>query len=204
MSVVPPDLQGKAKWPTRITMGARATGSRTVSVSVLSLCQFYNWSTIVLACDEPENGRSCSTAQAVKRDLAAVLSDVEIVVFDGFTPSFNYIAALTVLSEKARVVIYSGMSKQAMRNILITAYNLNMTNGEYVHIFYWNYATGFTWRWNDKDDQIVRQAYDSVIILEQDQSRDAPPKGTPYYRIKYGWRQRSEELFNFTYSLSKP
>ncbi|GAV09520.1 hypothetical protein RvY_19045-7 [Ramazzottius varieornatus] len=86
----------------------------------------------VLACDEPENGRSCSTAQAVKRDLAAVLSDVEIVVFDGFTPSFNYIAALTVLSEKARVVIYSGMSKQAMRNILITAYNLNMTNGEYV------------------------------------------------------------------------
>ncbi|OQV16376.1 hypothetical protein BV898_09521 [Hypsibius exemplaris] len=104
-------------------------------------------------------------------------------------------------NNRHRIFLYFG-KPSGLRIILIEASRLNMTNGKHVYVAVIPYrmkiyGTEFRWQNYDLDDEVVRQAYQSVILLSLvDESRYTTASMANLIRK---WRVYSEQDFSNTH-----
>ncbi|OQV24194.1 hypothetical protein BV898_02141 [Hypsibius exemplaris] len=69
-----------------------------------------------------------------------------------------------------------------------------------VEIFQHPQFGSFSWRYEDKDDDLVKEAYRSVLLLGPDESM----YDIPSVKLIQEWKDRTRTLYNFTYTDNNP
>ncbi|XP_055333876.1 atrial natriuretic peptide receptor 1-like [Paramacrobiotus metropolitanus] len=166
-------LANKVRYPTVVTCAPPDHPS--ISLAAQMFLQRYKWQTVAFFCDDlnqyPGLGSffylSCRN---VKKLLETRLGQFSIYMYSFDTPAFSdFPSILTDVQSRSRVVIIFSIPK-IVRQIMITAYRLNMTNGDYIFLSSRMARVPGegkqTWKFNDSDDPIAFQAFRSLIYWE--------------------------------------
>ncbi|OWA50056.1 putative Atrial natriuretic peptide receptor 3 [Hypsibius exemplaris] len=194
-------LRNKVLSPTWIT------GSCVSLVNYLklfaNLFEHFDWKTLFLIVD--------STANPVYLDLNPSLVSVIGKMKDSQLTSVkidsnrgvDFAPILTHFRSASRVMIFLGHG-QPLRQLMLKASELSMTNGEYAYIAMEIFESPlfgrFTWQYGDEDDQRAKEAFRSVLLLGPDVSiYDAPSVD-----LVDEWKRRSAVTFNVSYRDLNP
>ncbi|OQV13357.1 putative Atrial natriuretic peptide receptor 1 [Hypsibius exemplaris] len=98
------------------------------------------------------------------------IEDPVATTFQQILPDFRRIS---------RVMLYFGRA-EGLRLLLIEAYHLNMTNGDYVYIALENFASPslygrIGWDYGDESDQVARRAFHSLLVVRPVDFNDSLP-----------------------------
>ncbi|XP_048755457.2 atrial natriuretic peptide receptor 1-like [Ostrea edulis] len=90
----------------------------------------------------------------------------------------------------------------ALRELMLTAHSIGMTNGEYVFLYFFA-MNGFingeiNWKMGDENDEIVRKAFQSLFLVGLFQSET-----NEYAEFKFELTRRSLEMYNYTYGVKE-
>ncbi|XP_055330542.1 receptor-type guanylate cyclase gcy-7-like [Paramacrobiotus metropolitanus] len=167
----------------------------------------YRWTTVYVIIDPGDPSVFMSIAAVLLKELgkqSSIRYIVQRIKTKGGGSGVAYGAFESVLKDVAvvsRVVIFFGHAF-FLRELLITAERMGMTDGEYVYMALETMHNkpvlgDFNWQHNDENDQIVFRAYQSLLLV-QPKYIDVPPNlqlGTELIR-------RSARDYNLTYNIS--
>ncbi|XP_055353980.1 atrial natriuretic peptide receptor 3-like [Paramacrobiotus metropolitanus] len=166
-------LANKARYPTVVTCAP--PDHPAISLAAQTFLQRYKWQTVAFFCDDLSEYPGLGTffylsCRNVKRLMETQLGRFNIYMYPFDTPNFtDFTGILTSVQSRARVVIIFSLPK-VVRQILVTAYRLNMTNGDYIFLSSrMARAPGEgkqTWKYNDSDDPTAFEAFRSLIYWE--------------------------------------
>ncbi|XP_055345498.1 atrial natriuretic peptide receptor 1-like [Paramacrobiotus metropolitanus] len=192
-----PDLRKKRLAPTWITITVLSMSTYVnIYVNVVSM---FNWTSFAIIVDNGGNPYFPQLAQSlypqiapgrqVHRENINTKEDVD------FKKIFLHLNSLT------RVFFYLG-DPNGFRKLLLKATELNSTNGEHVYVigtpFRLSSEPGYLhWKKNDEDDEVVRFAYRSVLIIEPDGSVYGQTDGSDSFSLEM--RNLSKTKYNYTY-----
>ncbi|OQV26219.1 hypothetical protein BV898_00338 [Hypsibius exemplaris] len=160
-------IRRKSQTPTWVTTSAISLDYGNLFKQLL---QRYQWSSLAVIVDpySININQSRNIAGQIQRRLQA----------DGFKVLARDFASLedpisrellAVIRESCRVVIYCGGAR-SLRNFFISATDNNMTDGEYVYLavtpFDHPSYGKFHWQEFDNDDEKIRAAYRSLLLLK--------------------------------------
>ncbi|OQV17068.1 hypothetical protein BV898_08785 [Hypsibius exemplaris] len=199
--------------------GKRSILPTTLSLSVanmpsygavaLNLIQRHNWTSVFIVWDSnstaPNKATSIFLATALQKGqigrVAVVVRQVDSA------KSIAYKNILTEFRQVSRVFFYFGWPID-LRQFLITAYSLNMTNGEYVYLalqllnipsLYGN----LTWRVGDEHDEVAQSAFRSLLVIEPLSAiiQNSPSAGDNYtQQLGLQFQRGSAQRHNLTYA----
>ncbi|OQV17395.1 hypothetical protein BV898_08500 [Hypsibius exemplaris] len=135
---------------------------------VCSLLKAQNWTTIFAGLDSQAKA---TYHQYVFNQITTKLMDCGVTFTATIAPFSDGSSIRKVLNEfnlKSRVFLYFG-EPPGLRSILIAAAGSLMTNGDHVYLAVCQLNTErfgyFTWQLHAKDDEEVKTAYGSVLLL---------------------------------------
>ncbi|XP_055334080.1 atrial natriuretic peptide receptor 1-like [Paramacrobiotus metropolitanus] len=116
-------------------------------------------------------------------------------------PFGNFGSVLQDIAKVSRVVLVFGHAA-LLRELLIVAHQMDMTNGDYVYIGLETMRNkpilgNFHWKYNNDDDTIAFTAFRSLLMV-QPEDVDMPPN----LDLGMQFVQRSARDYNFTYNIS--
>uniref|UniRef100_A0A8C4Q6E9 Guanylate cyclase n=1 Tax=Eptatretus burgeri TaxID=7764 RepID=A0A8C4Q6E9_EPTBU len=170
---------------------------------VCRLHEVFNWtSRAVLAYrDRKMDDRPCYfTAEGV----FSALKRMNVTIFDEILePLLNPHEILWFLKDNGRVV-YLCCQLSVMRSLLVHALHLGIHIADYTFMFIDIFGeslqldgeeadTRSPWRFGDKDDEIAKKAFQSVMIITY-----MNPMSSRYHRFVKELKQRAHDQFNFT------
>ncbi|XP_056014971.1 atrial natriuretic peptide receptor 1-like [Ostrea edulis] len=90
----------------------------------------------------------------------------------------------------------------ALRELMLTAHSIGMTNGEYVFLYFFA-MNGFingeiNWKMGDENDEIVRKAFQSLLLVGLFQSETKE-----FEEFKFELKRRSLEMYNYSYGVKE-
>ncbi|OQV17065.1 hypothetical protein BV898_08782 [Hypsibius exemplaris] len=167
------DLVGKRSLlPT--TFSTASANMPSFAAVALNLIKLYKWSSVFIVHDVSANVALANKAAATQVFTAlqtGAYGRVDSVLRNINSSGFvDYHALLTDFRSISRILFYYGRPVQ-LRELLITASSLKMTNGDFVYIGLQSMKApslygNFTWRYGEDDDEIVQAAYRSVLMIE--------------------------------------
>ncbi|XP_061177003.1 atrial natriuretic peptide receptor 1-like [Saccostrea echinata] len=87
---------------------------------------------------------------------------------------------------------------EALRNLMMMAHSMGMTNGDYVFLFFYafhGFVTGdISWEKSDENDEIVKKAYESLLVVSLYKSRSKKFK-----EFEVHLKNESLKIYNYTY-----
>ncbi|XP_055355358.1 atrial natriuretic peptide receptor 1-like isoform X2 [Paramacrobiotus metropolitanus] len=195
-------ISDKAISPTWITTSYFPQGGFVTLY--LNLIKKFQWVSPYIVVDQYANVMFNSTAKTLHSTMARALGiqPYSIIYLD--TRSFDEInKTLDDFRRISRVMLYFG-NAAPLRNLMLTAYNKNLTNGEFIyiamapfdHIMFGN----FTWKYGDRNDNIAYLAFRSLMLCRpadvEDDTRTVDRKES-YWKL---WRQDAKSYYDFAYS----
>ncbi|XP_055339078.1 uncharacterized protein LOC129588739 [Paramacrobiotus metropolitanus] len=169
---------------------------------VLSTAKKFRWTSVGVIGDTGTNRGHAVFARESAQKLIANGRQAYLESYNSSnTTDSERIAVLRRLNVRARVYFYFGDLGE-FRRLLLMAANLNMTSGEHVYIpfaaFRRSSEPGFySWDKGDSDDEIVRQAYRSVLLMEFNEAIYGKTNGSENFTQQM--IQGSKEWYNYTY-----
>ncbi|XP_055344037.1 atrial natriuretic peptide receptor 3-like [Paramacrobiotus metropolitanus] len=162
-------IRERGKGPTWISMSfASIPGYVRL---YLSLLHTFRWSSVFVVIDEASLGFYLESSAAFVKTVENMAKNVTLTlrrVSSLKSPDLD--AILQDFRKVSRVFIFFGHAP-ILRRILVKAALSNMTNGDFVYIATQVIpirATGnFTWKYGDADDQIAKEAFRSLILVDQ-------------------------------------
>ncbi|XP_055353827.1 atrial natriuretic peptide receptor 1-like [Paramacrobiotus metropolitanus] len=195
-----PTLRKKTITPTWI--GTTCNSFQVFLSMVFRIAQKFNWTSVAIVADLSAN----PAYKQLSGDSANILNTNGR---QGYQESYSSTiitnaertAMLRRLNDRARVYVYYGDFGE-FRRLLLAASNLSMTNGEHVYIpmagFRKSREPGYySWDKGDSDDEIVKQAYRSVLLMEFNEAVYGKTNGSRNFSQEM--IQGSREMFNYTY-----
>ncbi|XP_055344036.1 atrial natriuretic peptide receptor 1-like [Paramacrobiotus metropolitanus] len=195
-------IRDRAKGPTWISM---SMGSVPGYVGLyINLLRTYRWSSVFVIIDEASLGFYMETSAAFLRATEEFAKNITLTVRRlSSAKSADFEMVLQDFKKLSRVLVFFGHAP-VLRNIMIKAALANMTNGEFVYMasqLMPNRVTGnFTWNYGDAHDQIAREAFRSVLLL--DQFRDASSKRLSILQLATEFQRREAADYNLTISTN--
>ncbi|XP_055996627.1 atrial natriuretic peptide receptor 1-like [Ostrea edulis] len=112
----------------------------------------------------------------------------------------DYIDLLNTASTRSRVFVIA-CDSVALRELMLVAHSRGMTNGDYVFVYYEGFRgieTGdISWRKGDKNDDIVKKAYECMFVVKLFQ-----PSSAEFKKFEAKVKNRSLELYSFDYDAN--
>uniref|UniRef100_K1PRH8 Atrial natriuretic peptide clearance receptor n=1 Tax=Magallana gigas TaxID=29159 RepID=K1PRH8_MAGGI len=109
----------------------------------------------------------------------------------------DYLDVLTAANRTSRVFAISGDSV-ALRQLMIVAHSLGMLEGDYVFIYFESFRGNgngnIHWKRGDQYDEIVRKAYESMMVVSL-----FKPSSSQFKTFESRVKGRSMELYNFSF-----
>ncbi|OWA51022.1 hypothetical protein BV898_15524 [Hypsibius exemplaris] len=127
------DFRNKDKWPTWITTGSISRAAiRTLFENLVKL---YNWQTSSIICDVNSNSIFEAYSAYIRQVLQAATANAQVnrYVFDSRRIDMDYEKLLQLVKDTSRVIFYWGHAN-ALHKLLIAAFRINMTEGDYVFL----------------------------------------------------------------------
>ncbi|XP_055355619.1 atrial natriuretic peptide receptor 1-like, partial [Paramacrobiotus metropolitanus] len=196
-----PNLRKKTLTPTWI--GTTCNSFQIYLTMVLSVVKRFRWTSVGVICD---TGANAGGYPEFASESAKILITNGRQVYQEFYSSKTATVAdrmdvLRRMNDRARVYFYFGDYNE-FRRLLLAAANLIMTNGEHVYIpmagFRKSSAPGYySWNKGDSDDEIVRQAYRSVLLMELNEAVYGRTNRSGNFTQQM--IDGSKELYNYTY-----
>ncbi|XP_055339077.1 atrial natriuretic peptide receptor 1-like [Paramacrobiotus metropolitanus] len=195
-----PSLRKKTITPTWI--GTTCNSFQIIVSMVLSIAKKFRWTSVGLIADTGTNRGYEHFARESGKTVIANGGQAYQEWYNSKTMTNDErIALLRRLNDRARVYFYFGDYGE-FRRLLLVAANLGMTNGEHVYIpmagFRKSSEPGYySWNKGDGDDEIARQAYRSVLLMEFNEAVFGKTNGSDNFTQQM--IQGSKELYNYTY-----
>ncbi|OQV14078.1 hypothetical protein BV898_11742 [Hypsibius exemplaris] len=187
-----PAIRDKAKSPSWVT--TNLFPSSYYGEIFNQLIVFHNWTSIDILLDRGSTGSyvlmfSLTIAVLENRKMRATNRD-----YNSSSGEFEFPAFLQRVSTRNRILLFLG-SPNELRKLLVAASWMNMTNGDYVYItgtsFIWKPYGDYSWKRRDPSDEIILQAYKSVIfVVMVDMEMSSSPISKS---MQASWRTRFEE-----------
>ncbi|XP_071181309.1 atrial natriuretic peptide receptor 1-like [Mytilus edulis] len=103
------------------------------------------------------------------------------------------------VAAESRIIVLA-VRGETLREIMLLAHQMGMTNGDYqfICIYYYSQRNIFgdiSWKMNNSDDTIVKEAYKSVIFVSY-----YTPMTYEYTQFIEKVKHRSQDIFNYTYA----
>ncbi|XP_055330538.1 receptor-type guanylate cyclase gcy-17-like [Paramacrobiotus metropolitanus] len=165
----------------------------------------YRWTTVYLITDPGDPSVFGAISGMLSKELArqpSIRYTARRISTKGAGVAYgNFESVLRDVAAVSRVVLFFGHAF-FLRELLITAEWLGMTNGEYVYIALETMRNkpiigDFNWHYNDDNDQIAFRAYQSLLLL-QPKNIDTPPN----MQLGMEFIRRSARDYNLTYNIS--
>ncbi|OQV24981.1 hypothetical protein BV898_01190 [Hypsibius exemplaris] len=171
------------------------------NVVFCSLLNNLNWRTVVASLDTDSDAHIAYYTYAFNRvvgkltECSVKFSASSLAYSDGLLVS----KLLGEFHQKTRVFLYFGLPS-GLRILLIAAVARNMTNGDYVYLAVVPWSSSsfgyFTWQSYQDDDEKVKEAYRSVLLLSL---VDETQYGSPSIRnLAQKWANISQCEYNNT------
>ncbi|XP_055334069.1 atrial natriuretic peptide receptor 2-like [Paramacrobiotus metropolitanus] len=161
----------------------------------------YNWTTTTAIIDNSSSPFYFTLASIFFATVASQKHVTSVVRTIEAKPGFNgFRSLLEGIRATSRVVLYFG-SGPALRDFLLTAYSLDMTNGEYVYVLIENSPNRpINWQIGNANDLALLQAFQSVLMVHPtDNTKNSSTK----MQLATEFQRRTMQDFNFTYQLSQ-
>ncbi|XP_055347449.1 atrial natriuretic peptide receptor 1-like [Paramacrobiotus metropolitanus] len=140
----------------------------------------YHWKYLVvindLLKDIQEAGRSLSECDGLFIDLRKRDKAIQYIVIevDSTKPGFTFSASLNQAAQHSRIIMCCTLYA-SMRRLLAEAYDLGMTNGDYVFMMLYESQIPFEppidqWYLGDENDERVHSALDNVLLFRTPKS----------------------------------
>ncbi|XP_055351769.1 atrial natriuretic peptide receptor 2-like [Paramacrobiotus metropolitanus] len=197
------NAQDVIKRPTWITTAFISTGAY-IEV-YLDLLHMFQWRSVMVITDRDSPPVYGAVARKVIAGISGILgysvSQKEIFTRDNAT-MLRFPTLLRDFSRISRVMLIFGRGP-VVRNLLISAGKLNMTNGEYVYVAmepFRNRLYGrMDWQYNDTDDPMAREAFRSLLLVQPADSLIPQPEKNRRFSVQV--LNRSETAYNNSYQL---
>ncbi|XP_055330539.1 receptor-type guanylate cyclase gcy-28-like [Paramacrobiotus metropolitanus] len=165
----------------------------------------FRWTTVYLIVDPKEPSVFGVVAGLLLKELARysriqyfvqrITTKSPSVAYGGFESILRDVAAVS------RVVLFFGHAV-FLRELMVTAERVGMTNGEYVYMALETMHNkpilgDFNWQYNDDNDQVAFRAYQSLLLV-QPKNIDAPSN----VQMGMEFIRRSARDYNLTYNIA--
>ncbi|XP_055334079.1 atrial natriuretic peptide receptor 1-like [Paramacrobiotus metropolitanus] len=198
-----PQISDRILNPSWIAMNDFSTGQ--CGQLYIQILNKFRWSSVFIIIDPGDPGVFAIVASFVQKELEKqphikafvqkIATKSTKVPFGAFDSILKDVAAVS------RVILFFGHAV-FLRELLITAAKMGMTNGEYVYIAIETMRNkpilgDFNWRYNDNDDDLAFRAYQSLLIVQ--------PKNvdmTPNLQLGMEFIRRSYRDYNLSYNIS--
>ncbi|OQV15260.1 hypothetical protein BV898_10494 [Hypsibius exemplaris] len=186
--------------PTTLSLGFLRTPS------YVRLCQnlltMYNWTSMFILLDKGSVPINTFVASALAERLnnSGRVTFVLRTVLSNANTTFR--DNLIELRSFSRILFFFGHAAK-LRQLLVTASSMNMTNGQYVYVAmealpnFIGYGK-MSWRYSDKNDQVARVAFRSLLVLQPDISSFKTTNSS--FRLANEFRSRSMASVNINYT----
>ncbi|XP_055353998.1 atrial natriuretic peptide receptor 1-like [Paramacrobiotus metropolitanus] len=198
---VSPQIRNRQLYPTWI--GLNYFPLSQCSQLYVALLNKYAWTSVFFVIDTASPPFYSLLATALlgelRKDRSMSITVRSIATTPG-KPYGQFASLLDDIRQDSRVVLYFGHAA-FLREFLVTAAAKQMTNGEYVYIAVEsmkNKMLGLMhWRYNDSNDEVAFQAFQSLLVVQPRNIYDGPNPTLGGEFVK-----RSQRDYNFTYSLA--
>ncbi|OQV16341.1 hypothetical protein BV898_09486 [Hypsibius exemplaris] len=164
-----PSLHDKSQSPSWVTTNLYP--SSYYGDIFCRLAEFHKWTGIEILLDENSAGfyvlaATLTRATMKKRRVETVYTTYSSA--QGLQRMINFREFLQQFSTRNRILLFLGTPAQ-LRLLLSVASLMNMTQGDYVFMaslpFPWQGFGNFSWQRNNDDDDIIREAYRSLLLV---------------------------------------
>ncbi|OQV23377.1 hypothetical protein BV898_02823 [Hypsibius exemplaris] len=187
--------------PTALSLSAIRSSSY-VQLCV-SLTSEFNWTSVFIVWDKNSSLINNYMATSLQDQLASKIGSLCTLRTVASDDATTFRLELIAFRRVSRVLFFFGHATK-LRRLLITAIQLNMTDGNFAYIVVdpipnLGQNGRFTWYNNDINDQEAKEAFRSLIILQPAISNTSGTSNASV-RLRSQFNRRSSELFNVTYS----
>ncbi|XP_055350586.1 atrial natriuretic peptide receptor 1-like [Paramacrobiotus metropolitanus] len=178
----------------------------------IRLTEKFLWQTLVIITDLGANIFFSEFSRTLYGDFIRRNSGYQIYQenFNTRTGAPDYAQILNRINALSRVYLYFGDPVE-FRRMLVKAWELDMVKGEHVYVvmtpFRFTNRPGagyLTWENRDKDDNMARAAYRSVLIIEPDNSVYGSTTSDVQEKYYADVLNRSQVDYNYTYKPFEP
>ncbi|OQV24200.1 hypothetical protein BV898_02147 [Hypsibius exemplaris] len=188
-------IRNRQRCPTFLSTTAFASASSVVC----SLLNTLNYTTVFAGLDSQA---TTTYFQYVFSQVTAKLLDCGVTFAATTAPFSDNSSVRKVLKDfdlKSRVFLFFGQPP-GLRNFLMVASEMAMTNGDHVYLAVCQLSNAefghFTWQLHNKDDEKVKRAYRSVLLLSL---LDETLYGSPSIRsLSQEWADIYRSMYNST------
>ncbi|XP_055348086.1 atrial natriuretic peptide receptor 1-like [Paramacrobiotus metropolitanus] len=170
----------------------------------------YHWTSVVILVDVAGLPSQLSLAYSVQRIIEQTPGRLVVRQNVSSRRGIDFERELMEFSWRSRIMLVF-MHPVYLRQLLIQASRLNMTNGDYVYVaveIFQNRLFGNTsWQYYDGNDAVAREAFRSLLVFQPAHSSDGLPhvldELLPLARnLSIKFHRRSREVYNYNYPLS--
>ncbi|XP_055340356.1 receptor-type guanylate cyclase gcy-28-like [Paramacrobiotus metropolitanus] len=189
-----------------------ATGSFTNIISAYKqLLQDYKWTNVFMVWENTSNPIFRGLSDVMSKALRAQPKMQPVyrsMAMNGQNDTNQQLRSLLEeFRQTSRVMLFFGHSDY-LRKTLLSAYSMNMTSDEYVYIgvqplYHFGSIGNFSWRFNDANDAIAKEAYRNVLLLGAEHL-DNQTEVDLVDPVMREWRRQSLLKWNFTYNEPSP
>ncbi|CAH1786475.1 unnamed protein product [Owenia fusiformis] len=185
-------FKNKTNFPTLTRMAYCQCRLRKVFGSVFSQ---FNWTDISIIYDR-DDAHAMTIGQTLDVGLKKGGIEPHMIQYNGQSEP-DYSSMLEEASRHSRVIILSAPG-DAIRRLMIAAYTIGYTSGDYVfmdvELFKSEYWGDHDWKRNDTDDSIAKQAYESLLRVALMESQ-----GVEFQTFSEEIKSRSLRDYNFDF-----
>ncbi|OWA51161.1 hypothetical protein BV898_15655 [Hypsibius exemplaris] len=172
-------IRNKTLSPTFVSVGHYNDGSYFDFYK--AIVTTYAWRSVFILIDDATRVTYFSSVGSIAASSLAEIPGQEVTVRHLQRPAATLLQkALQEFRSISRVLLFYGRA-EGVRLLLINAFLLNMTNGEYVYITVKNFLNAplfghLDWNYGDGDDEIAKKAFPSLLVIRPVDYNDTLPQ----------------------------